>query len=145
MGRTGRCRRARVTYPFRSWRTIALGSLLAVVLTVGTLAGWLRFRDPVGALPQEVSEGLPGVEEVVEHRWGRLLTRITLEERAVGTVRFFVSRPDPMRTQRIPLMVVVAGRRTGTEELSLGEAAPARVRRRRQQIVARRPGRDRAV
>jgi len=114
-----------MTVARRTQRTIALGSLLAVVLTVGTVAGWLRFRDPVGALPQEVSEGLPGVEEVVEHRWGRLLTRVTLEGRAVGTVRFFVSRPDPMRTQRIPLMVVVAGRRTGTEELSLlGDVGP---------------------
>lgn len=102
-----------------------MGGLLAVVLTAGTIAGWLRFRDPVGALPREVSEELPRVDEVVERRWGRLLTRVTLEGRSVGTVRFFVSRPDPMRTQRIPLMVVVAGRRTGAEALSLlGDVGP---------------------
>jgi hypothetical protein len=101
------------------------GSVLAIVLTVGGLAGWLRLRDPVGALPREVTGDLSGVEEVIELTRGRLLTRVRLEGSAVGTVRFFVSRPDPLPTGRVPLMVVVPGRRTGSEALSLlGDLGP---------------------
>jgi hypothetical protein len=97
----------------------AAAGAFAVVLTFGGVAGWLRLRDPVGALPREATGDLPHLEEVIERRGVRLLTRVTLEGSAVGNIHFFVSRPAPSAAERIPLMVVVPGRRTGAEAISL--------------------------
>jgi dienelactone hydrolase len=103
-----------------------VAGLLAVALAAAAVVvAWLRFRDPLAALPREAARDLPRVEDVLERKQGRLLTRVTLEGSVVGTVRFFVSRPDPTRTARVPLIVVVPGRRTAVEALSvLGDVGP---------------------
>lgn len=98
--------------------------LAAAALAAAGAAAWLGSRDPLASLPREGAEAPRAVEELVERREGRLLTSVTLETSGVGTVRFFVSRPEPS-PGRVPVMGVAAGQRTGVEALSLfGDPGP---------------------
>jgi pimeloyl-ACP methyl ester carboxylesterase len=99
--------------------------LLVIVLATSAVACWLRWRDPLAALPREVTGDLPRVEQLIGRGQGRRLTHVTLEGAAVGRIRFVVSLPDPMPEERVPLMVVVAGQGTGAETLSVfGDLGP---------------------
>jgi hypothetical protein len=106
-------------------RAAAIGAGVALALLVGLAAGWLRWRDPVAALPREAAAPLRAVEEQVERRRGRLITYVTLEGSAVGSIRFSVSLPHPMPRGRVPVMVALGGRRTPAGTVwDLGDPGP---------------------
>jgi pimeloyl-ACP methyl ester carboxylesterase len=102
-------------------------SLLLVAVLLGALAAaaWLRWRDPLAALPTDPAADLVLVEERLERWEGRLLRHLTFRGDALGTIRIAVSLPDPPPAARLPVMIVVAGLATGADNVRvLAEAGP---------------------
>lgn len=108
---------------------LVLGSVLLVVAAAFAIAvAWLRRGEPLAALPREPSE-LRVVEERREAWQGRTLVHVVLQGEAVGRVRFSVSLPDPLPAGRVPVVVVLAGLRTGSKSIReiskvLGDPGP---------------------
>lgn len=109
-------------------RRVALtfAAILGIVaLTLAAVAAWLRLRDPIAALPRETTADLRSFEQRGENREDRLIANVLLQGSEVGPIRFLVSMPDRMPSERVPLMIIIAGRRATAETLwLLGDVGP---------------------
>lgn len=114
---------------FRRFVVAAVGTLLLVVLTAWVWASRERARDPLMAIHRPPAEFRLIVDSVYEAVTAagevRIFRDLVIDADAAGTIRLTTSRPalDPDRP--MPLVVVLAGLRTGRESLGfLDEHGP---------------------
>lgn len=107
-------------------RIILLAIVGGLVLVVGAGAAWLWAqprRDPLPVLRRDPS----GVRVTHDSAYGaitasgeaRSFRDVTIETLGAGTIRFTVSRPMQPGTESLPLVVILAGLRTGRASLEL--------------------------
>jgi hypothetical protein len=98
-----------------SWCRVlaALGGLAALgALAAAAWWAWPAFGDPLAHLPVPAGPLRAG-EEAVERTQGRVVRRLALDAGPLGRVRLAVSLPDPMPRERLPVLFVMGGLRTG--------------------------------
>ncbi|MGQ0674702.1 MAG: hypothetical protein ACT4N4_01215 [Rhodospirillales bacterium] len=70
--------------------------------------------DPLGRLP--VAGGPPSVvDERLERAEGRLIRRVALDAGRLGRARLAISLPDPPPANRLPVLFIMGGLRTGED------------------------------
>jgi pimeloyl-ACP methyl ester carboxylesterase len=106
---------------FRHVLAAALGLVLLLALSGSLWAARERSRDPMAAIPRTAG----GVQIVVDSSYAvvtgageeRIYTDLVLETAGAGTIRLTTSRPALEPPDPMPLVVVLAGLRTGRESL----------------------------
>lgn len=95
----------------------AIGGAFLLIVTAGALA-WYMARDPLAILahaggpPTVLTDDIRTVE-------GRILRDVVLETGQLGQAHIRLSLPHPMPDERMPVVLVLGGLRTGADSVSL--------------------------
>lgn len=89
---------------------------LALVIAAAAVVTWQLARDPLDALPRVAGEArLHSIQR--EHADRREWRRVQLEVEGHGGVALQVSLPDPLPAQRLPVVFVLGGLKTGADSI----------------------------
>jgi dienelactone hydrolase len=94
------------------------GAVLALVIAGAGVAAWLRYQEPIAALPRQPPEDPAAVRELRRERAGdRNLLHVVLDGSAVGRIRFVVSLPAPLPAHPVPVVIVLGSLRGGSNAI----------------------------
>ena len=83
---------------------------------IGALYIWLMLRDPLASLPPPV-RNLSAALAPQEPLNKRHTEHVTLHSDALGDIGFIVSLPDPLPSEKLPLLLVLGGLGTGENNI----------------------------
>jgi dienelactone hydrolase len=95
---------------------IVAGFLGLLLLGAVTLAFWAYTRDPLASLPPP-EHGLKAERRAISAQNQRHVEHITLHGNTLGDIAFTLSLPDPLPPERLPVVLVLAGLRTGEDNI----------------------------